>query len=64
MVASHFGIVIDRTIGAPGHGKDVVDGLNAHDKRFLKEVLNRMVKNSVAEGFTSELPAASNTKIL
>ena len=45
MVASTFGIVIDRGIGAPGHGKDVVDGLNACDKRYLREVLNQMVKN-------------------
>lgn len=29
-----FGISIDRAIGAPGHGKDIVDGLNAQDKVF------------------------------
>eukprot|EP00957_Ditylum_brightwellii_P170779 12998281-Ditylum_brightwellii.AAC.1 len=31
------GIMIDNTVGVPGHGKDVVDGLNAVDKSFFKE---------------------------
>ena len=31
-----YGIVIDRAIGDPGHGKDIVDGLNATDKHFLQ----------------------------
>ena len=24
-------------VGAPGHGKDIVDTINARDKRYLKE---------------------------
>jgi hypothetical protein len=28
-------VTIDRAVGAPGHGKDIVDGLNAADKRYL-----------------------------
>jgi hypothetical protein len=28
-------VAIDRAVGAPGHGKDIVDGLNAADKRYL-----------------------------
>ena len=36
MLSSKFDITIDRAIGAPGHGKDVVDWLNATDKRFLR----------------------------
>lgn len=32
-------IVIDRAIGAPGHGKSIVDGLNAVDKHYLKKVM-------------------------
>ncbi len=31
--------MIDRTVGAPGHGKYVVDGLNAVDKRFLSNAM-------------------------
>ena len=35
-ILSHaYNIVIDSGVGAPGHGKDIVDGLNAADKRFL-----------------------------
>lgn len=34
-----YNIIIDRAIGAPGHGKDVVDGLNATDKRHLTQLL-------------------------
>ena len=29
-------MIIDRMIGAPGHGKDLVDGINAIDTRYLK----------------------------
>ena len=29
-------VFIDRVIGAPGHGKDLVDGLNECDKQHLK----------------------------
>uniref|UniRef100_A0A6T8CRX0 Uncharacterized protein n=1 Tax=Prymnesium polylepis TaxID=72548 RepID=A0A6T8CRX0_9EUKA len=34
VVATEFNITIDRAIGAPGHGKDLVDGLNAMDKIY------------------------------
>jgi hypothetical protein len=34
--SSKLQITIDRAIGAPGHGKDVVDGLNATDKQFIQ----------------------------
>ena len=29
-------IIINREVGAPGHGKYVVDGLNSRDKRVFK----------------------------
>jgi hypothetical protein len=35
LLSSDHGIVIDQAIGAPGHGKDIVDGINATDKRYL-----------------------------
>eukprot|EP00957_Ditylum_brightwellii_P003690 279735-Ditylum_brightwellii.AAC.1 len=35
-ISMKYGIVIDREVGAPGYGKDVVDGLNAVDKRYLR----------------------------
>ena len=38
-----YGIVVDCAVGAPGHGKDVVDGLNAVDKRYLKQCMFRLL---------------------
>eukprot|EP00957_Ditylum_brightwellii_P054278 4111514-Ditylum_brightwellii.AAC.1 len=32
-----YNIVVDRAVGSPRHEKDVVDGLNAADKRYLKQ---------------------------
>ena len=40
-LAVKFQLVIDRAVGAPGHGKDVVDGLNAVDKRYLRKAMLR-----------------------
>ena len=34
--SSNFNIIIDRLIGVLGHGKDIVDAINACDKRYLK----------------------------
>ena len=35
LISVRFNIVIDRAVEAPGHGKDIVDGLNATDKAVL-----------------------------
>jgi hypothetical protein len=39
ILASTYGVIIDRAIGAPGHGKDIVDGLNATDKIYLRKMM-------------------------
>ena len=31
-----FHVIIDRAVGSPGHGKDVIDGLNYRNKCMLK----------------------------
>ena len=31
-----YGIIMDRAINAPVHGNNVVDGINATDKLYLK----------------------------
>ena len=33
-------IIIDQGISAPGHGKEVVDGLNAVDKRYIYQLMS------------------------
>jgi hypothetical protein len=37
LIATEFDLTIDRTIGAPGHGKDIVDSLNVTNKMYLKK---------------------------
>ena len=41
-----YGIIIYRKINSPGHGNNVVDGLNAMDKRYLKGGVVRIGKLS------------------
>jgi hypothetical protein len=42
MLAVEFNMAINRSVGAPGHGKDLVDGLNACDKQYLKKMMMRI----------------------
>ena len=44
-LSSKYHINIDRAIGAPGHGKDIVDGLNTVDKHYLKKLM-KITKNA------------------
>ena len=37
VLSSSYVIIMDLAINAPGHENNVVDGLNATDKRYLKE---------------------------
>ena len=32
-----YGIIMDLAINVPGHGKNVIDGLNATEKSYLRE---------------------------
>ena len=41
LIATTHNITIDRGVGAPGHGKDEVDGINATDKRCLQDLMMR-----------------------
>ena len=34
-----YNITVDRAICAPGHGKSIIDGLNAVDKHYLRKVM-------------------------
>ena len=35
VISQRYSIIIDRGISAPGHGKEVVDGLNVVDKNYI-----------------------------
>ncbi len=45
LLAFNYSIIIDCAVGAPGHGKDLVDGLNAVDKLYLK-IIMRSIKTA------------------
>ena len=36
-ISFKYKIIIDRMIGAPGHGKNLVDSINTSDKTYLKD---------------------------
>ena len=38
----HYSLIIDRGISAPGHGKEVIDGLNAVDKRYIYQLMSKV----------------------
>ena len=35
-----YSIIFDRGISAPGHDKEVVDGINATDKRYMYQLMS------------------------
>ena len=37
-----YSIIIDRGMSATGHGKEVVDGLNAVDKRYIYQLMSKL----------------------
>ena len=40
MLSQAFSVIIDRGISAPVHGREVIDGLNSIDKRFLIQFIS------------------------
>ena len=37
-----YSIIIDQGISAPGHGKEVVDGLNDVDNRYIYQLMSKV----------------------
>ena len=37
-----YSIIIDHGISAPGHGKEVVDGINAVDNRYIYQLMSKV----------------------
>ena len=42
VMSQTYSIIIDQGISAPGHGKEVVDGLNAVDKRYIYQLMSKV----------------------
>ena len=49
-----YSIIIDWGISAPGHGKEVADGLNAVVKRYIYQLMST-VKLPVSKRFDSQM---------
>jgi hypothetical protein len=60
VLASKHETTIDRGLGAPGHGKDDVDGLSATDKRCLK---GKFCMTGTPEANDDEKKMAANSMI-
>ena len=37
-----YSVIIDRGISSPGHGKDVVYGINSIDKRYIYQLMSNV----------------------
>ena len=42
VMSQTYSIIIDPSISAPEHGKEVVDGLNAVDKRYIYQLMSKV----------------------
>ena len=42
VMSQTYSIIIDRGISAPGHGKEMVDGFNAVDKRYIYQLMSKI----------------------
>ena len=40
VISQFYSVIIDRGISATGHGKEVVDGLNAIYKRYIYQLMS------------------------
>ena len=56
-----YSITFDRGISAPGHGKEVVDGLNVIDKRYMYQLMYN-VQLSGSKTFDSNILMHSCTQ--
>ena len=56
-----YSIIVDWGISAPTHGKEVVDGLNDVDKRYIYQLMSN-VQLPVSVRFDSQIKMHTGTK--
>ena len=61
VMSQTYSIIIDQGISAPGHGKEVVDGLNAVDKRYIYQLMSK-VKLPGSVRFDSQIKMHTGTE--
>ena len=54
MLSQAFYVIFDRGISSPRHGREVVDGLNAIEKRFLFQLMSTLQLPG-AEGYDTQM---------
>ena len=54
-------IIFDQDISAPGHGRELVDGLNAIDKCYMYQLMST-VQLTVSKRFEKQIPMHSCTQ--
>ena len=61
VISQCYSKVIDRGISATGHGKEVVDGLNAVDKCYIYQLMSK-VQLPVSVRFDSQIKMNTGIK--
>ena len=61
MISECYSIIIDGSISAPRHGKEVVDGLNDIDKSYIYQLMSN-VQLSGSVRFDSQIKMHTGTK--
>ena len=61
MLSKAFSVIIDHGISARGHDREVLDGLNAIEKRFLFQLLST-VKLTGAKGYDTQMVMHTGTR--
>ena len=62
VMSQYYSIIIDWGISAPGHGKEVVDGLNDADKRYIYQLMST-VKLTGSIRFDSQMQIHTGNQI-
>ena len=61
LISQTYSIIIDRVISVPGHGKEVVCGLNDVDKRYIYQLMSK-VQPPGSVGFDSQIKMRTGTE--
>ena len=61
MLSQAFSVIIDHGISAPGHGREVVDSLNAIEKVFLFQLIST-VQLPVEKGYDAQMVIHTGTR--
>ena len=59
-----YSVIIDRCISAPTHGKEVVDGINAIDKRYTYQLMSNVQLTRTRKFYSQMQMHTSNQKIM